>query len=331
MIVDSQALVAYSCEIKYREKRNPLREVLKNQIKDKEKPDYSLEQLLNDFYNHFSESKSVMKDVNNKKVISIEEKYIKYETAEFTRYSLTVQSGRNGMHFNVVKNYDTTQKIQYTNDDSALYPYSVFFYVAKNGSIYAIFHHNGKYSCKTSLQRVFNDFLMSKGLIFNMDVMLCNDMSEDLIDSSIIERITMRRLVDDISSDPADNIKPKKKVLDSELSLFMDSPNNLDLAYEVKKFLKKGTDKGHIKGFINAKIGTSGENEYGNGRVVVNLAGHKKTINFDSFQGTIGEYYITDDLKFNSDGTPDLDNLTRLTDEYYNKIKLLGEAETCEQ
>ena len=321
--VIQHALVAYRCRIKYRERNNPQRETYKEEIANKEEPNYSFDNLIKEFCSYFSETNKAIKSDTSQRVVAIYDNYDKIEKENnVLQYYLRVNSGKADRPFNVIDINDIRKKSTFESTKSATYPHDVFFYYDKETKeIIAVFHHFGNASCKTAFFNAINNFLFEKGFYFVMEVILCNELDESFFEAADARKVILTREYEIIPEDIADAKKNKtKKFVDYEVSLNLTSPTFFGLKKKIEDHIIKKALKKDITDTIKTCIALPDE-EYEGAKLLMNVGGFKRVINFDGLCNLIGEHYITKNLDYDDFDNPIFESLEAQAYSYYLTVK----------
>ena len=317
------SLVAYNCRIKYKERNNSFREMFKEEIARKEDPKYTFPELMSDFCSYFLNEKKALKSSKSDRVINInEECKINSLNENISEYYLSLDAGKGDIEFAVVNNDDTNKKNKFGKNESALYPHNVFFYFNnKTNDIIAIFHHYGNSACKTAFFNCVNKFLEDRGLYFVMDVVICNEVTDEYADNAEPMKVNLVRKYNEIPEDKADHKKTKtKEFVDCEISLNLTSPRllNVKKMYHdavINKSMRKEATEQVLSSFNLDNF------DYDEAKLVVNIGGIKKTIGLSTFSDLIGEHYITKELTYDIDGNMVFDSLVEASRNYFLKVE----------
>lgn len=141
-----ETLTAYKCAFSYLQRNNPLKEELKNKIKDGELPDYTFSNFVDD-YSKFTSYLAVGKSTERAIFLPEDKVHNRVPYNETNRWMLEPYAGKQGKPFKIIKT-TTGKKYDFGADSASLYEHKIFMYEC-NESFVIIFHRQNGSGCKT--------------------------------------------------------------------------------------------------------------------------------------------------------------------------------------
>lgn len=310
----TETITAYQCSFKYLEKGNPLKEELKEQIKEGKRPDYSFDSFIEDLGLYLS---NIVVGHNTEKSIRLlKENIFSLEPKDsIKKWRIVPYSGRHGRPFHIVKK--DGKEYNFGSESTALYENNIFLFQSENIQI-AIFHRQNGYGCKSVFLEVANKMLREKGMKMNMDIIFPLSLVEDDLD---FHNLRLQFVRPNRSSDIAENLskRRKKREVIEELSLNLQSPENNSF----KKILQDAKIGRLSKdaSFAKIKEACDDSDKYNDAEVTIRIGGRQHKIRWNDFESIIGSYDITDCLynRYKEIGNF-IGALTEIADNYFELI-----------
>lgn len=281
-------LTAYHLKFSFMKRNNPLRKELFNAIKNDQKPNIILTELINELITLTNNGEYALLE-SNRQVIMLDKIEDIYNIDDVKkRIFIVPRAGKTNIPTRMVNLKETKKTYNFGAEWTSTYPHNIFVYEI-NGEYYIVCHRQGGSGCKTILSSVFNKILKNKGIKVEMNWM--PPVAEDSTSDFDIEKITLI-YEENKSSDVADELnKKKKKIQIKELTLSLktgkfENINNLLHKYKLKEISREETFK-QIKGEVN-------DNQYNNASVVLKIGKTKKKVDWNDIEGLIDGFDITE-------------------------------------
>lgn len=310
-----ETLTAYRCSFKYLQRNNPLKEELKDKLKDEKPPEYSFDEFINDFC-EFTES-LVIGEVSERAILLPKENvFIREPEKGVCKWRMTPFAGKHGKPFKIIKR-KSGKKYDFGSDSVALYEHNIFAYQSEH-SIIVIFHRQSGSGCKSVFLEAANKMLREKGIRMEMELYLpLISESEGNIEPTKLQLQYVRKIK---SSDVADNIHKRKRVeIIQDLGLNLESQENSKIKSIIQD-MKIGRIEPDVA-FALIKHNCPNAEVYNEAEIVVRIGKRHKSVKWNEFDSLFGTHDITTILHNKFQETGDfIGALSVLSDEYYNSI-----------
>lgn len=308
-------LTAYDLRFKYLERNNPLKEELKEKIKNNETPQYELDAFFADFISGIKD-KNIAK--SSGKIITISGIEEKHKVSNKLRYYIRPNAGKRGIPTKVI-NVENKNGKEYTFNEkwASTYPHNIFFYQIA-GNYYAVFHRYGGSGCKTIFLDAANEILKSIGMKMILDWKPSVSKNENT--SEIFPKSIKLKFEKEINSeDIADHFsgKRKKKVMTvKELILDLRAKDNNAVRETLQNWrLQKLTKESAFKA-----IQQETSDDYNDASITVKMGSTSKVVKWDDFENLFGGYDITEQLSQLKDTQSFIDALKSCSDDYIKAL-----------
>lgn len=300
-----QSITAYRCRIC---KKYENEDLLKKSEKNKEP--ISLELVLNDFFEYISSYK--IDDTTSRTILLSHNAHSMIIKGTLRRIHIEPDAGKALENFSVV-NHKTNEISRYKGDDnSAVYPHNVLFYIDGEQNVF-VFHHYGQSGCKTAFLNTFNEFLSEQGLIAHLDVLMSSDMFKRS-DRYEPEKLSLITTYSNFSTDKADNISNKsKKKIEQETIISLSAPRAKNVRAAICNVVNKAPTVDELREVL---IRDNFPVDFEDARITIKFGQVRRSISLSQFSGLIAEYDITDKLEILADGSVQYDSLYEIADEY---------------
>lgn len=308
-----ETLVAYKCKFCYLQRNNPLKDELKEKIKEEIPPEYTFDDFIKDLAEYTS-SLAVGK-VTERAILLPEENIFPRSEKEIKRWRIVPFAGKQGKPFRIIKT-STGKKYDFGSDSAALYEHNIFMYQAEDSAI-AIFHRQSGSGCKSIFLEVANNMLHEKGIKMEMELYLPLVSADENIQPTKIQLQYIRNIE---TTDIAESTHKKKRVeVIQELGLNLESRENNAIKNILQDMkigkINRDTAFAKIKQICpNAEI-------YNDAEILLRIGKRHQKIRWGEFDSLLGNYDITERLHTKFKLTGDyIGALAELTDEYYDSI-----------
>lgn len=310
-----ETLTAYKCSFKYLQKNNPLKEELKDKLKDETPPEYTFDEFINDFC-EFTES-LVIGEVSERAILLPKENiFIREPENGIFKWRMTPFAGKHGKPFKIIKR-KSGKRYDFGSDSAALYEHNIFAYQSEH-SIIVIFHRQSGSGCKSVFLEAANKMLRGKGIRLEMELYLpLISQTDENIKPSKLQLQYVREIE---SSDIADNTHKRSRVeVIQDLGLNLESRENGKIK-KIVQDMKLGLIDSDVA-FALIKQNCPNADMYNAAEIIVRIGKRHRTIGLNEFDSLFGTYDITTLLhnKFRETGDF-IGALSMLSDEYYNSI-----------
>lgn len=308
-------LTAYDLRFKYLERNNPLKDELKDKIKNKEEPNYDLDIFFRDFIEGIKD-KNIAKNSGKILIFTGIEELIKKDSD--TRYYIRPNSGKRGVPTKIVSVDNSNEKEYAFNKNwASTYAHNILVYEI-DGNYYAVFHRHGGSGCKTIFLEASNEILKAIGLKMILDWKPSVSKTDKVTD--ILPKNIKLKFEKDVSSeDIADHVsgKRKRKVLTvKELTLDLRAKDNSLVREIIQNWkLKKLTKESAFKA-----IQQETSDEYNEASITVKIGSTNKVVKWDDFENLFGGYDITEELRNMKDSHAFEDALKKCADDYIHAL-----------
>ncbi|MCK9493589.1 MAG: hypothetical protein M0Q00_04380 [Acholeplasmataceae bacterium] len=304
-------LTAYDLSFKYLERNNPLKDELKEKIKNQENPTYDLEAFFLDFANGLKD-KNIAK--NSGKIITITGIEDIFNKNGNVRYYIRPNAGKRGIPTKII-NVDQNNSKEYIFNEkwASTYPHNIFVY-SINGNYYAVFHRFSGSGCKTIFQDAANEILKSKGMKMILDwkpSVSKSDNTDEINPKSIKLKFEKEIKSEDIA-DYVDGKRKKKIFTVRELMLDLRVRDN----HKIREILQNLRLKKLTKDSAFKAIQQETSDEYNDASITVKMGSTSKVVKWDDFENLFGGYDITEQLGRLKDSHAFIDALKSCTDDY---------------
>ena len=310
-----ETLTAYKCTFSYLKRNNPLKEELKNKVKDGELPDYTFSNFVED-YSKFTSDLAVGKSTERAIFLPEDKVHNRVPYNETNRWILEPYAGKQGKPFKIIKT-TTGKKYDFGADSAALYEHKIFMYEC-NESFVIIFHRQNGSGCKTVFLETANQMLKSKGIKLEMELYLP---LADTKDDVVPKKITLQYYENNISSDKAENMKKRKGQKSvRDLGLNLESEANKNVLNIIKQMINGQIDKDVA--FARIKLECLASEDYNDAEISISVGKRSQKVKWNDFDSILGNYDITEELhqKY-ADSNDFVKSLSEITDNYYESIK----------
>lgn len=310
-----ETLTAYKCAFSYLQRNNPLKEELKDKIKNDELPNYTFSNFVDD-YSKFTSDLAVGKSTELAIFLPEDKVHNRGTSNETNRWMLEPYAGKQGKPFKIIKT-TTGKKYDFGADSVALYEHKIFMYEC-NKSFVIIFHRQNSSGCKTVFLEIANKMLKSKGIKLEMELYLRLMNTKDDV---VPKKLTLQYFENDNSSDIAENINKRKKQKSvRDLGLNLESKANNKVCNIIKQMLEGKIDKDVA--FATIKLEYSDSKDYNDAEIAISVGKRSQKIKWNDFDSILGNYDITEELHQKYAASKDFVKLlSEITDNYYESIK----------
>lgn len=300
-----QSITAYRCRIC---KKYGNEDLLKKTEENKEP--ISLESVLNEFFEYIASYK--IDDTTSRTILLSHDANSRIIKGTLKRIHIEPDAGKALENFSVV-NHKTNEICRYNGDDnSAVYPHNVLFYIDGEQNVF-VFHHYGQSGCKTAFLNTFNEFLSQRGLIAHLDVLMSSDMFKRS-DEYELEKLSLITTYSDLSTDKADNISSKsKKRIEQETIISLSAPRARNVKTAICNVVNKAPTAEVLKEVL---IKDNFPGDFEDARITIRFGKVRRNVSLSEFSGLIAEYDITDKLEILADGSVNYTSLYEIADEY---------------
>lgn len=307
-----ETLAAYRCEFRYLQRKNPLKEELKEKIKAETPPEYTFADFINDFAEYTS---SLAIGKVTERAILLPKENVFSRGQEMKKWRIVPYAGKQGKPFRIIKT-STGKRYDFGSDSAALYEHNIFIYQGKNSAV-LIFHRQSGSGCKSIFLEAANNMLHEKGIKLEMELYLPLASSDENIQPAKLQLQYIRNMV---TTDIAENTKKRTRgEIIQELSLNLESQDHSAIKNILQK-IKMGQINQDVA-FAKIKEICPNSEIYNDAEILFRIGKRKQRIRWGEFDSLFGNYDITERLhsKFKLSGDY-LGALTELADEYYDSI-----------
>lgn len=308
----THSLTAYRFEFSYLERNNPLKDELKEQIKNKEKPIIDLKDILNEVIMK-SNAQSYLKASGSAFKLTKLERVNEFDNG--LKIVIIPDAGKSDLPFTVYKE-NSNIAYHYSSGSVSTYQHNIYFYIFGE-SCYMICHRRGHSGCKTVLLHILNEILKQKGIKTETNVIMPISNKE----SNYIPQKMNFKYKTKQSSDIADKLRNKTKnaeIIVRELSINLDTENyskirNL-IGDRIENKITKDSAFVEIKRFLN--------DDYNDAEIVFRIGKARRTVSWDNLDEVFQGKDITDDLE--KLGGAKETNISECADEFIKQIRSNG-------
>lgn len=311
----TETLTAYRCKFSYIQRKNPLIDEYREDIKLGKAPEFTF----SDFIALYTEStNNVLIGKNSDRAIGLTKDRIlasEFDGVKF--WYISPLAGKQGQPMTVLKR-STGKKYDFGADATALYNYHLFVYESDN-EIVAIFHRQNGSGCKSVFLETANNILKAKGIKLEMNLIVpLSDKEKDITPV----KLTLQYVDNEPSTDVADNIKGKKIVI-RDMGLNLEVMDN-SLVAKIIKNMQLGKMSKEVA-FAKIKESQGNIDDFNDAELSLKIGNRRKKVSWNDFENVVGTHDITDELhsayykskKF-------VDELTKLSNKYYQDIVKSG-------
>lgn len=311
-------LTAYHIVFSYMKRNNPLKEELSEAIKNDEKPQISIEEVLQEMVQITNDGNYDELSIGSRIIVLENLDNVELTKFDFTRIYIVPKSGRRDIQTSMIRVKNGRKNYNFGNDWASTYPNNIFFY-EKDDEFYCVFHRHGGSGCKTILLSVLNNILKKKGIKVEMNWMPPFAEKENAdYDIDGISLIYEEEIPSDIADVPD---KKKRKIKIKELTLNL-KQGNLKIRDILKRYRLKEITKEEAFSEISKEERADG---YNNAMVIVNVGKTRKKVSWDDLEGLIDGFDITDKMMDSSGNF--IDKLKECSDDFL--FTLIGDDIKC--
>ena len=312
---ETHSLTAYRLEFSYMERNNPLKDELKEKIKNEEKPKVSIGDLISIM---ISKSKSNTYLVVDNFAFTLSEFKNSSLFDDCHKYVIKPDVGRADVEVKVYKR-NRPEPYRYGRNSVATNSHNIYFYEFPDSS-YMICHRKSGSGCKIVLEKVLYSILREKGIKLETSLFLptSNTSLKDRTPEKIILSYKGKN-----STDVADNLSDSRKTKERtirEVIINLGALENSGIVNILEDVFSNRIPKD--VGFLRIKKELNYD-KYNDAEIVFKIGRIKRTVKWDSFEELFEGKDITEDLA-NMGG--DLDtNISTCADNYIKEIRSQGE------
>lgn len=308
---ETHSLTAYKLEFSYMERNNPLKDELKEKIKNEEKPKVGIGDLISIM---ISKSKSNTYLVVDNFAFALSEFKNSSPFDDCHKYVIKPDVGRADVEVKVYKR-NRPEPYRYGRNSVSTNSHKIYFYEFPDSS-YMICHRKGGSGCKIVLEKVLCSILREKGIKLETTLILPTKDSnlKDYKPQKLIVRYKAKP-----SGDIADNVSNNKRfkeavIRETTVNLKM-SENSLINSFIERRFSNELSEN---DAFIEVKK-VLGDDDYNDADILFKVGKVYRTVKWDSLEELFEGKDITEDLA-NMGG--DLDtNISTCADDYIKEIR----------
>lgn len=303
-------LVAYKLCFDYMHRNNPLKDELSEKIKADEKPDASVEELLNLMIEESNKDTFATANGNAFKLSTIESKDI---IPGGVRYHLVPQAGKSGRPFTVLKK-GMTSPYRFSKDSASIYENHMFLYDFGQNK-YLICHRYGGSGCKTVFMRIANRVLKDKGIKVDFEILLLpNNERNQYQAQAMILRYYKPNKPGDIADQLSSSRSRELFVREIKINLLSGEYNPISglISQRLANKMSKEQALIGIKQSLN-------DNSLNDAKVVVKFGHVRRTVDWNSLENLYDGFDITDDIRKCPGDF--LGTLKACSDQYLEKIR----------
>lgn len=310
-LYETHSLTAYKLDFSYMKRNNPLKEELKGKIKNNEKPELHLEDLLS-LVIEKSNSQAYLKI--NGLAFKLSGINRKVSFAGGSKFVIIPNAGKSNLPFTVYKE-NGSGPYHYGAGSASTYPHNIYLYEFSDSS-YMICHRRGRSGCKTILTSVFNEVLKEKGIKLETSIIFPAN-SENLETYKPVKMVLKYKEKE--SGDIADKLSSrhrKKEIIIREVSLNLDVSDNSVIREVLVNRITKQIQKDDA--FIEIKNELDYD-KYNDAEVVFKIGKIKRAVQWDSLEELFEGKDITEELQ--KMGGDQESNVDKCADAYMEEIR----------
>lgn len=308
-------LTAYRCKFSYLQRNNPLIEKQREDIKQGKLPELSFKEFI-DLY--CINDGNILVGKNTDRAISLSKDNISVRSLDgICSWYISPMAGKQGQPMTVVKQ-TTGKKYSFGADAAALYSYHIFVYEDNEGII-VVFHRQNSSGCKSVFLETANSILKTKGLKMELDLIV--PLSDETSEATAT-KITLQYIEPGSSSDIADNLRKKKKVI-RDIGINLEARKNSTFARIIRN-MQLGKISKEVA-FAQIKTELTNAEEFTDAEIQIKVGKKTKKLPWNEFEHIVGVHDISDELNAaykNSNNF--IEELTKISDRYYYEIKQTG-------
>lgn len=311
---ETHSLTAYKLDFSYMERNNPLKEELKEKIKNNEKPELHLETLLSMVIAKSNSQAYIKTNGSAFKLsgISGEEPF-----GDGRKYTIIPDAGKSDLPFTVYKE-NGSGPYHYGAGSASTYSHNIYLYEFPDSS-YMICHRRGRSGCKTIMTRVFNAVLKEKGI--KLETSIIFPVNSNNLEICKPQKIILKYKGKE-STDIADRLSShqgKNETIIRELRLNLDVSDNS----AINKLLGDRMAKKITKeaAFVEIKNALDFD-KYNDAEVVFKIGKVKRAVQWDSLEELFEGKDITEELE--GMGGDQESNISKCANSYMKEIRSDG-------
>jgi len=308
-------LTAYRCKFSYLQRNNPLIEEQRENIKQGKVPEFAFKDFI-DLY--CINDGNILVGKNTDRAISLSKDNISIRSLDgICSWYISPMAGKQGQPMTVVKQ-TTGRKYSFGADAAALYSYHIFVYEDDEGII-VVFHRQNSSGCKSVFLETANSILKTKGLKMEMDLIV--PLSDETSEVTAT-KITLQYIEPGSSSDIADNLRKKKKVI-RDIGINLEAQKNSTFARIIRN-MQLGKISKEVA-FAQIKTELTNAEEFTDAEIQIKVGRRTKKLPWNEFEHIVGVHDISEELHAaykNSNNF--LEELTKISDRYYDEVKQTG-------
>ena len=308
-------LTAYRCKFSYLQRNNPLIEEQREDIRLGKLPEFTFKDFI-DLY--CKNDAGILIGKNTDRAISLSKDSISARSLDgvFSWY-ISPMAGKQGQPMTVVKQ-TTGKRYSFGADAAALYNYHIFVYEDDKGII-AVFHRQNSSGCKSVFLETANSVLKSKGLKMEMELLV--PLSDETGEVTAT-KITLQYVEPDNSSDIADNLRKKKKII-RDIGINLEAQKNSTFAGIIRN-MQLGKISKEVA-FAHLKTELTNAEEYTDAEIQIKVGRRTKKLPWSEFEHIVGVHDISDELHAAYKRSNNfVEELTKISDRYYDDMKRSG-------
>ena len=308
-------LTAYHCKFSYLQRNNPLIDEQREDIRLGKTPAFSFR----DFIALYCENAAdILVGKNTDRAISLSKDSITTRSMDCIRsWYISPMAGKQGQPMTVVKQA-TGKRYIFGADSAALYNYHIFAY-EDDDSLIVVFHRQNSSGCKSVFLETANSILKAKGLKMEMGLIIP---LSDESDNVTATKITLQYVEPIDSSDIADNLRKKKRII-RDIGLNLEAQENSAFIRIIRDMQLGRISK--ETAFAQIKNEVKNAEEFNDAEVKFKVGRRTKKLPWNEFEHIIGVHDISEELHAAYKRSNNfVEELTKLSDNYYNDIKRSG-------
>ena len=308
-------LTAYRCKFSYLQRTNPLIEKQREDIRLGKLPEFTFKDFI-DLY--CKNDGSILVGKNTDRAISLSRDSISARALDgISSWYISPMAGKQGQPMTVIKQ-TTGKRYSFGADAAALYNYHIFVYEDDEGII-AVFHRQNSSGCKSVFLETANSVLKSQGLKMEMDLLV--PLSDETGEVTAT-KITLQYVEPGNSSDIADNLRKKKKVI-RDIGINLEAQKNSTFAGIIRN-MQLGRISKEVA-FAQLKNELPNAEEYTDAEIQIKVGRRTKRLPWSEFEHIVGVHDISDELHAAYKRSNNfVEELTKISNRYYDDIKRSG-------
>lgn len=308
-------LTAYRCKFSYLQRNNPLIEKQREDIRLGKLPEFTFKDFI-DLY--CKDDGNILVGKNTDRAISLSRDSISARSLDgISSWYISPMAGKQGQPMTVIKQ-TTGKRYSFGADAAALYNYHIFVYEDDEGII-TVFHRQNSSGCKSVFLETANSVLKSQGLKMEMDLLV--PLSDETGEVTAT-KITLQYVEPGNSSDIADNLRKKKKVI-RDIGINLEAQQNSTFAGIIRN-IQLGRISKEVA-FAQLKTELPNAEEYTDAEIQIKVGRRTKRLPWSEFEHIVGVHDISDELHAAYKRSNNfVEELTKISDRYYDDIKRSG-------